>query len=279
MEWELDVMRRERVLAGLDVAPTARWVLVIDGEAALHTAAAHRTLAPGDAVLVDARTAYRLTAIADTEIVHADLRQVVPSPRLPSPLVVSDFSRQHPGVAELISACPLAAECRSTLFAVSYAGLVGAAMTSSWLADEAQGTARTDEQVADVLAELSSRPGESWTLDRMADVAHLSRSALTDRFRRTVGRSPMQMVREVRMQQARRLLSEQAMPVTRIAFAVGYGSVAAFSRAFTAQHGVSPHAWRSSTLVGDAQERPEQPSRGGGSSADDQRYAYAETVQ
>ncbi|WP_370692312.1 AraC family transcriptional regulator, partial [Nocardioides sp.] len=32
--------------------------------------------------------------------------------------------------------------------------------------------------------------------------------------------------------------------VEQVAHAIGYGSSAAFSRAFTSQHGVSPQAWR-----------------------------------
>ena len=153
-------------------------------------------------------------------------------------------------------------------------------MTSSWLAADEQNNASVDSEVADVLAALTSRPGESWTLDRMAGLVHLSRSALTDRFRRTVGRSPMQMVREVRMQHARRLLGEPSVPVTRIAFEVGYGSVAAFSRAFAEQHGASPQAWRATTSVaGNAKQCPQQAGARRADGADDQRRTYAEPVQ
>ncbi|UYM03542.1 AraC family transcriptional regulator [Solicola gregarius] len=280
MEWELDVMWRERLPAGLAMTdPTARWAYVLEGEVVLETAGSRATLGAGDAALVDQRTAYRLTAAADSEVVHADLRHVVPSPPLPSPLVVTGFRSQHPGVAELVGGCPLDAGCRSTLFAVSYAGLVGAAMTSSWLAADEHNGDSADAEVADVLAALASRPGESWTLDRMADLVHLSRSALTDRFRRTVGRSPMQLLREVRMQQARKLLGEPSVPVTRIAFEVGYGSVAAFSRAFAAQHGESPQAWRVDSVAGNAEQCPDQAGRSRGDRADEQRRTYAEPVQ
>ncbi|WP_036967188.1 helix-turn-helix transcriptional regulator, partial [Promicromonospora kroppenstedtii] len=96
--------------------------------------------------------------------------------------------------------------------------------------------------VADVVAALAASPGEPWTLDRMAALVHLSRSALTERFRRATGHSPMRMLREVRMHRARTLLIDRCLPVTRVAFEVGYGSVAAFSRAFTTDHGRSPLA-------------------------------------
>lgn len=280
MDWELDVLRRQLLPAGTAVTdPTVRWVYVIAGAAELETATSRTALCAGDAAFVDMRTAARFIAVDDSEIVISDVRQVVPSQSLPSPLVVCGFGSQHPGVAELVGGCPLDAECRGSLFALSYAGLVGAAMTSSWLAADEHNVDARDAQVADVLAALTSRPGESWTLDRMAHLAHLSRSALTDRFRRTVGRSPMQMVREVRMQRARMLLGEPSVPVTRIAFEVGYGSVAAFSRAFAEQHGASPQVWRSTSGAGNAEQRPDQAGRSSGGRADEQRRTYAEPVQ
>lgn len=279
MGWELDVLWRERLPAGATMTdPTARWAYVLTGEAVLETAETRETIGPDDAALVDERSAYRLTAVDDSEIVHADLRQVIPSPRLPSPLIITGFGRQHPGVAELVSGCPLGAECRASLFAVSYAGLVGAAMTSSWLAADERNGESPDAAVADVLAAVAARPGDGWTLDRMAGMAHLSRSAFTERFRRTVGRSPMQLLRDVRMQKARKLLGD-SVPVSRVAFDVGYGSVAAFSRAFAAHHGASPQAWRASSAPRNAQQCPDQSGDGRTDGADEQRRTYAEPVE
>ncbi|MGI5189801.1 helix-turn-helix transcriptional regulator [Promicromonospora sp. CA-289599] len=110
-------------------------------------------------------------------------------------------------------------------------------------------TLKRDTAVAHVVAELVARPGEPWTLDEMAGLVHLSRSALTGRFRRATGHSPMRVLREVRMHRARTLLAVERLSVTRVAFEVGYGSVAAFSRAFAVDHGVSPLAWRSGPVA------------------------------
>lgn len=214
----------------------------------------HR-LEAGYAVLVNGRTAHRLIATEDAAVFVADLRHVGPAHDLPSPLVVADFSSRHAGVAQLIDTCPLSEGCHSALFAASYAGLLGAAMTASWLDDEGPRPhpADGDALVAEVTAAVTARPCEAWTLDRMARLTHLSRSALTERFRRVAGQSPMQLVREIRMREARLLLGDTGRPVTQIAFAVGYGSVAAFSRAFSAHHGLPPHIWRSGSAPGGAQ--------------------------
>ncbi|PUB29785.1 AraC-like DNA-binding protein [Promicromonospora sp. AC04] len=268
----MTALKRERLPAGATWSGQgALWALVLAGAATLETAGARSQVLPGTAVLVDARTAHRLTADAETDVVHGDLRQAVPSTELPSPLVVHGFDEQQRGVVALVTTCPLDVTCNpEDLFAASYAGLIGAAMTSLWQAgdrpggragDDANGTA--DAQVADVVAALAARPGEPWTLDRMAGLVHLSRSALTERFRRATGHSPMRMLREVRMHEARKLLTRECLPVTRVAFEVGYGSVAAFSRAFAADHGVSPLAWRAAPAPGPGpaprQARPARP--------------------
>ena len=278
MDWELGQLRRERLSAEAALSdPGPQWLLVMTGEARLEAGERQVVLRVGDAVLIDARTAYRLTARFDSEIVRADLRHAPSSAPLPSPLVVSGFSEQHPGVAGLVNMCSLGWACRTSLFAMSYAGLLGAAMTASWSAAADENDAGEDAAVVDLAVVLRARPADAWTLDRMAAYAHLSRSALTDRVRRTFGRSPMELLREVRMQHARELLSG-SLPVTRVAFEVGYGSVAAFSRAFAAQHGMPPRTWRASTL-GDVQEPPEHAGGSRADGADHQRDAYPESVQ
>lgn len=278
MDWELGRLRRERLPEGATLRdPGPQWALVMTGEARLEADGNTVAMRVGDAVLIDSCTPYRLTATADSELVRANLRQNVSSSPLPSPLVVSGFDRQHPGVAGLVNLCSLGWECRTSLFAMSYAGLLGAAMTASWNAASGGADSDDDADVVDLAAAMRKQPGEPWTLDRMSGHAHLSRSALTSRFRRTFGRSPMEVLREIRMQRARELLGA-SQPVTRVAFDVGYGSVASFSRAFTAQHGVSPQAWRASAS-GNADQRPEQGGTRSADGANDQRNAYAEPVE
>ncbi|MBL7488924.1 helix-turn-helix domain-containing protein [Frankia sp. AgB1.9] len=283
--WEMSRLQHERVPAG-SALPGARgplWVLVLDGSAELETAAERHALDPGDAALVAARTAHRLVAGENLLVAAADLRPVVASSyRLPSPFVVRGFSGRHPAVTRLIGTCPLEGRCLTPLFAFGYASLLGAALVTSWLEtrerDERPGQ---DEAVADVLAALASDPGEDWTPERMARVAHLSRSALTARFRRATGRSPMEILRELRMHHARTLLADGSQPVGRVASAVGYGSVAAFSRAFAAHHGAAPQAWRAATSSSAAGHPQEPEAEAGGErrgGPDDQRHPHAVRV-
>lgn len=102
-----------------------------------------------------------------------------------------------------------------------------------------------DRVVGRALGFLHERPGDDWTLERLAKDAGLSRSALAERFTHFVGDPPMQYLARWRMQVAARLLADGQAKVSAVALQVGYESEAAFSRAFKKLAGVPPAAWRS----------------------------------
>jgi AraC family transcriptional regulator of adaptative response / DNA-3-methyladenine glycosylase II len=75
------------------------------------------------------------------------------------------------------------------------------------------------------------------------------RLAVTERHLRRLlvaelGAGPLALARSVRMQTARRLLAETAMPVTAIAFASGFSSVRQFNAAFLESYGRPPSSLR-----------------------------------
>jgi AraC-like DNA-binding protein len=102
-----------------------------------------------------------------------------------------------------------------------------------------------DRVVGRALTFLHERPGDDWTLEKLARDAGLSRSALAERFTHFVGDPPMQYLARWRMQVAARLLADGRAKVSSVALQVGYDSEAAFSRAFKKVAGVPPAAWRS----------------------------------
>lgn len=101
-----------------------------------------------------------------------------------------------------------------------------------------------DEFVGKALALLHADPARPWTLELLAREVGLSRSALAERFTRHAGEPPMQYLAQWRMQVATRLLERGEDGVAGVAAAVGYGSEAAFSRAFKKLVGVPPATWR-----------------------------------
>ncbi len=72
----------------------------------------------------------------------------------------------------------------------------------------------------------------------------MSRSAFFARFSQVVGETPASYLTRFRMHFARSELSHYDRGLAKVAARVGYGSEAAFSRAFKKQVGVSPSIWR-----------------------------------
>jgi AraC-like DNA-binding protein len=100
-----------------------------------------------------------------------------------------------------------------------------------------------DEVVGRALSALHARPAHPWTIESIAQAVGASRSALAVRFVAYVGMPPMQYLAQWRMQLAAVRLAGPST-LASIAEEVGYGSEAAFSRAFKKIVGVAPARWR-----------------------------------
>lgn len=99
-----------------------------------------------------------------------------------------------------------------------------------------------DDRIAKVLRAIHGEPEQAWTLESLAQRAAMSRSAFTDHFAKLVGDSPLRYLTRWRLSLADELLRSGAVGVAEAAHRVGYGSEAAFSRAFKAHHGYAPNA-------------------------------------
>lgn len=106
--------------------------------------------------------------------------------------------------------------------------------------------ALADPQMARALALLHGAPERAWSVDHLARRAGLSRTAFYDRFSSVVGEPPAAYLLRWRMILARRALLDPAAAIPDVAARVGYGSEAAFNRAFKRVMGVPPGVWRRS---------------------------------
>jgi AraC-like DNA-binding protein len=105
-------------------------------------------------------------------------------------------------------------------------------------------TALVDPQLRRVLDAIHADPSSDWTIERLAEVAGMSRTLFAERFRTKLGVTPMRYVADWRLQKARALLAEPSLTVGEIARAVGYGSESSFNRAFSQHFGRTPGAGR-----------------------------------
>jgi AraC-like DNA-binding protein len=106
-----------------------------------------------------------------------------------------------------------------------------------------------DERLGRVVDMIIDEPGANYTVDKLADTAAMSRSAFTEHFTKSFGRSPMIFVNHVRMQRAAEFLAVENLSIDEIGKTVGYSSRSHFSRAFKDHMGIPPNAFRAQSFA------------------------------
>ncbi|MEU0648332.1 GlxA family transcriptional regulator [Streptomyces umbrinus] len=110
----------------------------------------------------------------------------------------------------------------------------------------------------------STKAARAWALDNLhrpltlrelAARESMSTRTFTRRFREEVGVSALQWLTQQRIERARQLLEESALPVDRVATEAGFGTGASLRQHFQAALGVSPSAYRS-TFRGEPAAQP-----------------------
>lgn len=101
-----------------------------------------------------------------------------------------------------------------------------------------------DAVIGRALALLHGDPSHPWTIAELAKRAGLSRTRLTERFRHYLGETPMAYLTRWRMKLGADLLASSDDGVAVVAATVGYGSEAAFNRAFARQFRCPPAQYR-----------------------------------
>ncbi len=101
-----------------------------------------------------------------------------------------------------------------------------------------------DPPVGKALSAIHDEPARDWTVESLAELSSMSRSAFAARFAAMVGQPPLQYLTHWRLNLAADQLRARTARVSEIASRVGYGSEAALTRAFKAQFGTTPAAFR-----------------------------------
>jgi AraC-like DNA-binding protein len=92
---------------------------------------------------------------------------------------------------------------------------------------------------------LENEPDVSFDLVDLAQAAGLSKFHFLRTFVRVTGATPHQYVLRARLRRAAVELQTRQAKVVEVAFGCGFGDVSSFNRAFRAEFGVSPRAYRS----------------------------------
>jgi AraC-like DNA-binding protein len=109
--------------------------------------------------------------------------------------------------------------------------------------------AAADSQIGEAIAHIHRAPQDPWTVEQLAALCGMSRSAFANRFTKLVGEPPLRYLSRWRMHKAIEMLGENRLTTAEVASLTGYESEAAFSKAFKKWNGQGPGAYRRSGVM------------------------------
>jgi AraC-like DNA-binding protein len=112
------------------------------------------------------------------------------------------------------------------------------ALPRGWLA------AISHKNLGEAVRALHANLERGWTVESLARVAGMSRSAFAYKFKNVVGETPLEYLTRWRMQKAAGLIRRGNLSLSDICTNVGYDSEAAFNRMFKRTTGMTPGAFR-----------------------------------
>lgn len=101
-----------------------------------------------------------------------------------------------------------------------------------------------DKRIEDVRAHIAAHPEKRYSLENLADMAHLSPKYFSQLFRKQVGISPGAYSIRSRCQFAQHLLEDTTLNVQEIALNLNYPDQYSFSKQFKQIVGLSPNNYR-----------------------------------
>ncbi|HLN97056.1 MAG TPA: AraC family transcriptional regulator [Pyrinomonadaceae bacterium] len=111
-----------------------------------------------------------------------------------------------------------------------------------------------DPVIGQALALLHKEPAHPWKVSSLARSIGLSRTRFAERFRYFLGESPIAYLAQWRLKLGAQMLQSTEQSVAEIAAEVGYGSEAAFNRAFKRQFDCPPAQFRRQRKAPSAQQ-------------------------
>jgi len=171
---------------------------------------------------------------------------------MPDVMFVGTLLARYPEILPMLEAMEREARGGRAGFAgilARLADVVSAFIVRAWVecgCGDASGwvAALRDPRLGRVIAALHCDPSRNWTLAELAAEMGSSRSVFAERFSAVTGMTPLRYLTELRMRLASQWIGRERMPIDVAAHRLGYGSPAAFSRAFKRIMGHPPGAAR-----------------------------------
>ena len=87
---------------------------------------------------------------------------------------------------------------------------------------------------------LDNLTNEQFSVEELAVICGISRSQLHKKLKKTTGKSVSQFIREIRLEEAMKMLRQDVATMSEIAYRVGFNSPAYFNTCFKEHYGYPP---------------------------------------
>lgn len=176
---------------------------------------------------------------------------------MPEVMMVSSLMSDRPEIQALLAAMERESLGRQVGFAgilARLADVVAALIVRGWVESgcgKATGWIQVlrDPRLSRAIYAMHQQPGVNWSVADLAKEVGTSRSVFAERFLSATGTTPAKYLGELRMRLAIQYIGQEQQAIETVALRLGYGSVAAFSRAFKRVVGHSPGALRDAVPV------------------------------
>jgi len=98
----------------------------------------------------------------------------------------------------------------------------------------------TAYRIRDAIEHIMKNFERSFRIEELAEIANMGVSSLHRHFKEVTAMSPIQFQKQLRLQEARRLLLSESSDAADVAFRVGYESPSQFSREYSRMFGLPP---------------------------------------
>jgi len=95
-------------------------------------------------------------------------------------------------------------------------------------------------RMMEVIKQIMNNYDRAFRIEELAEIANMSISSFHRHFKEVTAMSPIQFQKQLRLQEARRLLLTESADATDVAFKVGYESPSQFTREYSRMFGFSP---------------------------------------
>ena len=171
---------------------------------------------------------------------------------MPQVMMVSRLMSTWPEIHPLLAAMERESTARQVGFAgilARLADVVAALIVRGWVESgcgKATGWVQVlnDPRLSRAIYAMHREPGVNWSVADLAREAGTSRSVFAERFLAATGTTPAKYLSALRMRLAIQYIRHENQPVETVALRLGYGSLAAFSRAFKRIVGFAPGTLR-----------------------------------